>query len=179
MGLNIALIDSKGDTIVKMNWLRNPFGLVNWIQDNCARQNKELLSLHYVCNEWSYDNAVNVDRKLFLDVVLSYVESLDALQRGYHYFDLRSYRLFIEPVAHKMKKNDLTIEGSEYVDITPGDPSLRDNPSLRGDRIRIPVENCSVASGIACLDYYKKWYKQLVDFAELLQDPTVKFWCEG
>jgi hypothetical protein len=99
MGLKMRLYEEDRE-VCAINWLRNPFGLARWIEDNITRTGSdvELPTLITICGQWTYNSSHQVDRDLFLKVVLSYnVEQLKP-EQAYYYFNLPEYRQFIEPV---------------------------------------------------------------------------------
>ena len=174
MGLDMEL-RYDGELIAEINWLRNPFGLINWATDNVmdnmtdvARPEKTKYTLYEVCNNWTYDNSKNVDREEFLKTVLAYGKSVEAMSEGYFFFDLTGYRNFVQPNLDRMTTKNVfgmtVIDGEKYsID----------------RRLKVPMSQFQNIKGYSntTLDDHKKWYRKLVDFAELLQKPSVEFYC--
>jgi len=168
-------LDKDGNEVSEINWLRNPYGLCNWAEDNIDDPDTESLgTLYYVCNYWAYDGEAYIDRQLFRAVVLKYFYAIRRLKEGYFFFNLPEYRQFIEGKLEFMKTEDSPlglprrIVGSRY--------------DHRG-RLAIPMQQFADPvfdlGGLHTLDHYKTWSKELVDFAELLQDPNNEFYCSN
>lgn len=173
MSLDLGIFNIEGEVICEFNCLRNPFGLVQWTEDNCPMdeftanifsdmieergherpQGKGLL--WYVCNHWNYDNAKNVDRKVFKEVVDWYAEKLEKLEVGYFYFDENSYDQFCRG------KGLLILIRENRLDITPN--------------------TCAVFNlgRIRCLNDYKEWFQKLIEIANLLQNFDNIFYCSN
>ena len=174
MSLDIYLTDKKtGDEVADMNWFRNPFGLCQWAEDNYEYVNghEGKKSLWYVCNHWSYAKSGRVNRKLFKDVVHEYWDTISFIKQGYFFFNLPSYRQFIEGKLNYLPGNDgifnRSILGQKY-DIK--------------SRLLIPMEHFGDRLfGISkhTLDDYREWFKELLWFAELLQDKNNRFYCSN
>lgn len=160
-------LTQEGERIAEINWLRNPFGLINWVQDN-LKPEKTKYTLYEVCNNWAYENGKNIEKEEFLKTVLSYREKIQSMTEGYFFFDLVGYRTFVEPNIGKMKMaKDIfgqnCIAGEKYADDM---------------RLMVPMEQFKdIPTYGMGLDDYKKWYEKLVTFARLLQIPDVEFYC--
>jgi hypothetical protein len=172
MSLDMYLFDDDGE-VMGLNWLRNSFGLIYWAEDNTGlAKGRDELSIWDVCNQWSYDEGENIDRKLFQDVVLAYWEKVKNLKQSYFFFDLPAYRHFVEGkqryMPNKRFLDGLHITGEKYAD---------------DGRLMIPVEHFSHSAfnmGSECsTERYKKWFGQLVEFAERLQDKELRFYCSN
>jgi hypothetical protein len=175
MSLDISLVKKDGTEVMSMNWLRNPFGLCQWAEDNAHYAGlKPRKRLWYVCNNWNYKNSRRINRPLFRDVVYEYANKLMELSRGYYFFDLPSYRQFIEP-----HKDFLPWEAGAFF----GNPWITGSKYDDRKRLMVPVEHFAMHGCFALPDvslgYYKKWYDDLIEFAELLQDKTFKFHCSN
>lgn len=201
MSLDIYLFDKDNTDIedapeiMWMNWLRNPFGLCNWAQDNVSHvlgtefdksfylgdfphlkdleSGKTESNLHYVINHWNYDKSDEVDRKLFKDVVDEYWKIIEKFERGYFFFDLSSYVQFVEPNKSSFPLRDSPFDNRTYIESIFYDKRIR---------MAIPMEYFKPACfnlGECGLEDYKKWFKKLVEFAELLQNPQYKFYCSN
>lgn len=177
MSLDIALYDNDDNCIAEMNWLRNPFGLCKWAEDNCHyvwnSVPVENERLWYVCNNWAYDKSNEVDRIQFKKVVDRYWYTLQTLETTYYFFDLPSYRQFIEgkldhlPTKMLAFVETLSIEGSKY-----------DNQQ----RLLIPVDlfkSPIFHLGKVSSEKQKAWMLELVKFAELLQNESNRFYCSN
>lgn len=166
MSLDIDLYRGE-EEVAQMNWLRNPFGLCNWAEDNTAHVGytppQSNRRLWYVCNNWAYDESKNIDRKLFQEVVLNYKKVIDELKIGYFFFNRTSKQ-------HLYCKED------------PASLTMRPAP---GDRYMISIETfaaCTTTINLGdkvTLEAYKEWFGELVKFAELLQDESLTFYCSN
>ncbi len=171
LGLDISVTTPEGEE-VELNWLRNPFGLCNWAEDNVHPKVKR--GLWYVCNHWSYKKSSRVNRPLFKGGVLAYWREIKELKQGYFVFDLPSYRQFIEPnISHLPTEppnpfsSVCRIKGSKYTD---------------DKRLMVPMEHFDSLAfhlSVPRLGSYQDWFKRLVYAAELLQRPDTKFYCSN
>ena len=100
MSLDIYVTNTRTDEKMDMNWLRNPFGLCSWAENNYTyfteREPPEDKSLWYVINHWNYDKSVQVDKPLFLEVVKRYGNIIMKLDRGYFWFNEGGFKQFIQ-----------------------------------------------------------------------------------
>jgi len=178
MSLDIALYDkADGEEIIAMNWLRNPFGLCQWAEDNAGDGEQ---SLWYVCNAWAYDKGKDVDRVGFKRVVDAYWERIQKLERGYYWFDLPAYRDIVERncgwIPYELGGSRLGASPAEshYVD---------ERYNKKRDKLGIPMEYFTAGvfhlAGQNTLEHYKDWFAELVKFAELLQDTALEFYCSN
>lgn len=170
MSLDISLSKNE-EEVISMNWLRNPFGLERWASDNTNLNFKK--DLWYVCNHWNYDKSSRVNRQMFQEVVLQYWEVVKELKDGYFYFDLPAYQQFVEPNKKYMELNfnNLGIKGERYNTDKQDDRRLA-IPMWQFKHPEFHLQNCS-------LEYYKNWFNELVEFAELLQDKSYAFYCSN
>jgi hypothetical protein len=156
MSLDLTLyIEENGEEeiIADMNWLRNPFGLVNFVQSNLDEKREP--NLYYVCNEWSYSKGNQVDRKLFKEVVDWYAERFLKLDKMYATFDsFRSLKAQIPEIAFG---EDLTYPAKIPIEKFEGYRGFRDNQ----------------------IEFYKNWMRELQDFANKLQDERTIFYCSN
>ena len=173
MSLDLHLYDKNTDEVAHMNWLRNPFGLCQWAEDNVEPSNPTLFE---VCNKWAYNKGKNVDRPQFRRVVLEYWERIKKLEHGFFKFSsLSQYRQFVEPIIHLMPRRKLS-----YSDAMEIVGEKRDANS-----VYIPMEHFNVKddwdgrNNHYTLEKYKEWFKELVEFAELLQDKDLEFYCSN
>ena len=170
MGFDMSL--SGEGKYITMNWLRNPFGLTKWLEDNVERPETDLPSVNTICNRWTYSNSDKIDRELFLNVILSYKTGVEKLERGFYYFNLREYRCLVEPKAHLMEKESKMLGGTD----------IKGLEYAKDGRVRIPLEVYAKyphAESHSTIEYYKKWFKELLDFAEQLQDKSLTFYCDN
>ena len=166
MGFDMML-SRDGTAIMTMNWLRNPFGLARWLEDNISRpENDDLESINAICNRWTYDDSHKIDRELFLKVVLSYKDGVKNLSSGFYYFNLSEYRSFLEPKIHSIEK--------EIGCLGPEIKGLRYMPD---GRLKIPME--VYGQSFSNIGHYKQWFEELLEFAELLQDKSLAFYCDN
>ena len=167
MSLDLTLYDKNDEEVNWINWLRNPFGLERWAEANTKMADKLPLSLYEVCNKWNYDKSAEIDRKLFKEIIDKYWEEVQKLERGYFFFDIASYRQFVEPYNNLIPKN----KWGNYIDAKYED-----------GEIKIPMEYFEPKEfnlGRVSLENYKKWFKELVVFAEELQNEEYRFTCSN
>jgi hypothetical protein len=93
MSLHISLYEDE-DHVASLNWLRNPFGLEQWAEDNTMIGMFRPITLYDVINTWSYSDSKYVDRPLFLETVLYYWQHIKQLERGYFHFTLPTADMF-------------------------------------------------------------------------------------
>ena len=177
MSLDISLHTKDGEEVAAMNWLRNPFGLCNWAEDNYVSPNAITSQrLYFACNHWAYDNSKNINRTMFLNAATEYNEQIQALKEGFFYFDLPGYRQFVQPHMRLFPSsiprfgNTTHIDGEQYI----------------GDRLAIPMEhfqpiefNIFFGEFTSLLAQYKAWMRKLIDFAVKLQDTSLEFYCSN
>ncbi len=170
MSLDISVTTSEEE--VELNWLRNPFGLCNWAEDNVHPKTRR--SLWYVCNHWSYKKSCRVNRPLFQEVVLAYWEQIKRLKQGYFVFDLPSYRQFIEPnISHLPTESPNPFSSVRWI---KGSKYTNDR------RLMVPMEHFDSSVfhlSVPRLGSYQDWFKRLVYAAELLQQTSAKFYCSN
>jgi len=188
MSLDLTLYKDD-EEIMWMNWLRNPFGLEMWAQCNFDESKNKFeveQSLYYVCNHWSYeslrsscfasltkDDSNDVDRKLFHSVVTDYWSVIQTLESSYFGFPLSSYIQFIQPNYHHFPKEKL-FTGDEYIK----DSKYSEDDTM----LLIPVkyfQHRDFCLSEASTQRYKKWFYELVQFAEKLQDKSLRFECSN
>lgn len=173
MSLDISLENKKtGELIIEMNWLRNPFGLCQWAEDNTNTHDWKK-GLWYVINHWNYGKSNRVNRELFKKVVDKHQEIIENLQRGYFFFSLSSYVQFVQPHYDLFPKEKLFT----------GDYYIKDSKYDDKKRLMIPMEyfdkpEFNLSSDVS-LKRYKKWFGALVEFASLLQNKNNKFHCSN
>lgn len=177
MGYDICI--SNDTTVKELNWLRNAFGLIQWAEDNVGNFiniakfteiPKNERPLYYVCNHWSYNTANQIDRALFKRVVLEYNQFVQLMSQGYFYFNsieqLHTYwNEFVSWNKIWNKKNIQSLDTALYF------------PNTLGYNIQIPIavfysDDDINDHYIHNLDEYKQWFKELVELAELMQDPS-------
>lgn len=170
MGLDMEL-HLDGERIAEINWLRNPFGLINWVEDNTPHPTeKTKYTLYEVCNKWAYSDGKNIEKEEFQKTVMVYSKHVEELEEGYFFFNLNSYRQFVQPNLCDMKL-EKDIFGCSKV--------IGEKLALDG-RLMVPMVQFENIIGYnTTLEEYKKWYTQLVKFAELLQTPGVTFYCSN
>ena len=170
MGFDMSL--SGEEKNISMNWPRNPFGLARWIEDNVKRSDTDLPSVNTICNRWTYSDSDKIDRELFLNVILSYKTGVENLERGFYYFNIQEYRCFVEPKSYLLEKSKTCLHTEE----------IKGLEYTKDGRLRIPLDVYAKyprAESYSSLEYYKKWYKELLDFAEQLQDKSLTFYCDN
>ena len=147
MSLDIQLTDRKTrQTVAEMNWLRNPMGLERWAEANVGHlvNIPKGKTLWYVCNHWNYKKSSRVNRGLFKRVVDEYWKHIEHLERGAIVFSFPSF----------VQNNHRELCMNEY--------------EFRNDYKKIAVFLKPTDS--YNLERYKACFKELVDFAEKLQD---------
>lgn len=174
MSLDIGVYRD-GEELVGLNWLRNPFGLCDWAEDNAHHNGlaQEKFDLYYVCNHWAYDNATAIDRRLFKEVVDRYGATLLKLDSSFYFFTLSEYRQFIQP--HEQLLPGRIVPGTE---VWSFESSFYDEQQ----RLAIPVDHFShqvFNLGEVSTRFYQEWFQKLMQMADLLQDPDVQFSCSN
>lgn len=175
MSLDISLRnrEDSGDTI-DMNWLRNPFGLCQWTEDNVKVKLPKGKTLYYVLNHWNYKKSNKVNRKLFLKVVMTYWEEIQKLEKGYWFFSLPGYMQFIEPEKERFPK------AGKYNGIHDGyDDQSRMKIPMTEEAAKVFDVGQMRVDASTPLEYYKNWFAELVRFAEKLQDRKYRFYCSN
>lgn len=174
MSLSISIRNPLTGDERSMNWLRNPFGLCQWAEDNYEYRTKqrppEHEQLSHVCNAWSYSKCEQIHRPLFKRVVENYWEVLAGLECGYYFFNATMLIVHVVPNWH-------------FLPLVSSWSSIRPEGMVTfGDRVGIPVEHFAHSSfhlPNASLARCKAWYEELLEFAELLQDRDYEFYCSN
>lgn len=183
MGLDISLYDGEGE-VVSMNWLRNPFGLRDWAEDNYQiatgtfGKPDDVPDLWYVINHWNYAEGVNVDRALFKSVVDEYWSVLRGIEEGYFCFTLSGYINIIEPHRGALPSENIIAGDSRFGRKIIGAKYVGE----RSERIAIPQRLFTSPVwnlGRRGLPDYLAWFHELVTFAEKLQDTRYRFYCSN
>ena len=186
MSLDIDVKNTRTGKSMEMNWLRNPFGLCTWAENNYSyameRDVPEEKSLWYVINHWNYDKSEQVDKPLFLEVVKRYGDVIMMLDKGYFWFNEPNFNQFIQPHL------DVLPPSSDRAFIMVGFESTVRYHFDQVEYLGIPMQYL----GHPCfhlsdkyypdhhtLDHYKQWYADLIKFAEILQDPDAVFYCSN
>lgn len=173
MSLDLYLY-TETEEIASLNWLRNPFGLCQWAEDNFGGEG--LLTL--VCNQWAYDKCEEIDRRLFKSVVDDYWSRISIHITSYFWFNEAQYNQFLKPYEGYFL---LDIVGGiagrmQTVDNKKGLPlSYFDKDNLP-DSLNLKRRHSSDST---IKEIYINWFKQLVDFADKLQNKEYKFYCEN
>jgi len=183
MSLNISLYDSE-QGLMSMNWNRNPFGLCTWAETNYNYRTESVLpddqNLWYVVNHWNYDKSKDVDRQLFLEVVLRYALVLAELEQGYFFFTEAGLKQFIWPCIGVTAMLDVRAANPPYVTVGHKDDKHR--------MIGIPMgQFADPCFGLSdthrpnahTLEHYKEWFAELIRFAIALQNLTYEFYCRN
>jgi len=189
MGVDISLLKWSGteneEEIESMNWLRNPFGLCNWAVDNyvywckkkydCYSKNGKNNLLYHMLNCYAYDKGKKLDRKKFLEIVQTYYDLLNNIEEGYFFFDLNSYRQFIQPKYNTFLKgynygDFRTIHGEKYDKYNRNVLMIPQSEFVNYECVHSIKTDMSLSK-------YKAWMRELLDFAEMLQDESLEFYC--
>jgi hypothetical protein len=186
MGLDITVTNTHTGASMDMNWLRNPYGLCTWAENNYTyfteREPPEEKSLWYVINHWNYDTSEQVDKQLFLDVVGKYGNVITKLDYAYFWFDEAGFKQFITPCLKTWFYAD-----QETFDLSGVEGTRRYHFHQR-EYIGMPMQYfSSPCFGLSdryrlhahTLAHYQNWYRELITFAEMLQDPDAVFDCSN
>ncbi len=122
-----------------------------WIRDNTG------VDVWHVVNDHNYDDSHNVDRVEFLRLAKEAWAKVESLTVGY--FRLEGSQFIQKGMEYSFTlpaKHEYWIE-MEYYNRVWG----------------------SLGVGSDCLDGYKQWTKEFVEFAELLQDETLEYCCDN
>lgn len=173
MSCDIHLFDRETkQTAMRMNWLRNPFGLVQWAEDNAHHvwgkvPNK---TLWYVVNHWNYKKSPRVNRPLFKRVVDQYAATLAEMDTTYFFFDVYDFRQFIQENMRLLP----TEVGLSRMNIV-GERMSNDR------RLMLPLELFKEGFYLSPSTHigYQQWFRELVKFASLLQDKRYSFYCDN
>lgn len=175
MSLNITLTNNKQkEELASINWLRNPFGLCNWAEDNVKPTDLKEKDLYYVVNHWNYEKSDQINRALFKKVVYDYWYEIRKLERGYFFFTLQTYIQFVEPNLSALPKVNIHFLNNVN--------RIKDSYYTDDNRIAVPQEyfnNPIFNLSGSTLEHYKNWFKELVDFADLLQNKDNAFYCSN
>ena len=161
------------EEIASMTWLRNPFGLCQWAEDNFGGDGM----LAFVCNQWAYDKCEEIDRAMFKRVVDEYWERIKQAPTSYFWFNETQYNQFLRPYESYFVKDIVGgIRGRLVtIDNRKGIPiSYFDKPDLPAC---LNLKRSSQSSTIK--DNYDSWFHELVIFAKKLQNQEYKFYCEN
>jgi len=181
MSLDIDVHNTRTDERMEMSWLRNPYGLCTWAEANYLYTTKSIpfpdeKSLWYVINHWCYDTSEQVDKPLFLEVVKRYAEVILKLEKGYFWFDVSSFMSFVLPHMDVLPTEDFfkqtRIKDNVFHDRQIGIPmDYFSNPCFHlSDKYRPDAHT---------LTHYQDWYRDLIKFAEMLQDPDAVYYCSN
>ncbi|AEG18684.1 hypothetical protein [Methanobacterium paludis] len=178
MSLDISLYKGE-DGIIAMNWFRNPFGLERWAEKNVGDKVKiqdeegNKVTLWDVCNKWCYKRAEVLNslipevkrrnRLLFKEVVDAYWSEIQKLDEGFFFFDLPTYDHFVGQHTSVFPNEwVLTVTFTEKEIVIPMD-------YFKNEVFNLGRVNKGGLQG------YKDWFKELVDFADLLQNLDYTF----
>ena len=172
------------DEVARLEWLRNPFSLAGWIEDNTRRITP--MSLSRYLGMFSYRNSDHVSRPTFKYYVDLYAQQVRELTVGYFCFNLQQYRQFIQPcLEHLPYDNNRFLEkriiGEKYIERNV--KLANGGESREIVAIAIPMEHFTHREfhlgGLNTLAHYQAWTEELVSFAELLQNTDYIFDCEN
>ena len=174
MSLDISLSDRiSGVEIIEMNWLRNPFGLCQFAEDNFQFYKGELegdLDLWDVCNNWNYEKSEEIDRPEFKRVIDAYWKVLKDKEQLYYFFALPNFLQFVYG-------NPLPMERKFMWEEIKGKVHLED-----WSKVGIPMEHFGHEAfhlNEPSTEKAKDWFAELVRFAELLQHKQYDFYCSN
>lgn len=175
MSLSMRLIDNQNESVLDINWLRNPYGLGPWAQRmveyvaGTPDPFPEDQTLWWVCNHWAYDQSDKIDRKRFHRVVEAYAGHLLPLKEGYFFFTKSEYQQLILPHDARIPKTLEGIKGMVMSHRRMGIPM---------EVFKDPVFNLGIRKHTV-LEHYQDWYQRLMRFADLLQDESLEFYCSN
>lgn len=172
MSLNLYLY-TETEEVASLNWLRNPFGLCQWAEDNFGGEGM----LYMVCNQWAYDNGANIDRTLFKSVVDNYWHQISESTTSYFWFNETQYNRFIKPhekyfpggILGRIIGSQVTPDNRVGIPLSYFDKELPEPLSLK----RRHQQDSTMK------EIYVNWFKELVDFADKLQNTLYTFYCEN
>lgn len=177
MSLDITLTDVDGIELADMNWLRNPFGLANWLADNTG------VDIRTVVNEHAYDDSNNVDRAEFLRRAEEALHAVNALDTAHFWIEVdwawahtTTRELMAKGMPHRIAYScgrigyrgayrcivKAQVEAEAYLSYLPA----------------YERQMWGRLDGTA-LDYYRKWTGEFWDFARALQDPSTTYYCSN
>ena len=183
MSLDISVMSKHTGESMDMNWLRNPFGLCPWAEANynyaTERQPPEEQSLWYVINHWNYDTSDQVDKPLFLEVVKRYGVVLHQLERGYFFFTETGLEQFVWPCVGVTSM--VEIRRGQPPDIVTVGRGEEKEYGLPMEKFGDPCYHLSdrYRPHAHTLGHYLSWYRDLIRFAEILQEPDASFYCSN
>lgn len=185
MSLDISVTDPETGETREMNWLRNPYGLCSWAEDNYNYITKEEppveQRLWYVINHWNYDKSGQVDRLLFLEVVQKYEAVVGHLTHGFFWFDVGAYIQFIEPYLDYFPRSHPPASFTIPIRRIQGSTHYNRHIGIPMDHFGNPVFELSsqYRPNAHTLKRYQEWFNELVQFAETLQKPGSVFYCSN
>lgn len=162
------------EEIASMSWLRNPFGLCQWAEDNFGGDGM----LAFVCNQWAYDKCEEIDRAMFKRVVDEYWERIKQAPISYFWFNESQYNQFLKPHESYFIQDVLggiagrlqTIDNRKGIPISYFD---KPDPPPSLDLKRKRNQSSTIKEN------YETWFHELVVFADKLQNQEYKFYCEN
>lgn len=172
--------DTLGAEVVSMNWLRNPYGLCNWAEDNFEALGMKVAkneSLWYVINHWNYEKAPKVNRVLFKSVVDQYWRVIQKIDKGYFFFDINAYMQFVEPHVDLLPKERIEILHENR--IKGLNHELKHHVGIPMEYFNLECFNLGIEKFKTPLEHYKNWFLELVQFADKLQDKSLTFYCSN
>lgn len=183
MSLDIYVSNEETGESLDMNWLRNPYGLCQWAEDNYNFQTESKPDdeseqrLWHVINHWNYGKSEQVDKELFYSVVMRYGQVLvNDLKQGYFFFPERTLDQFITPhlavVTSALEKYPCVVVVRYPEDKVYGYPM---------DIFAHPCFGLSskYRSHAHTLKRYQEWFAGLMHFAEVLRKPGSVFYCSN
>ncbi len=165
MSYNISV--SSRDGGYDMNWLRNPFGLCQFAEDNAGDGDQ---SLWHVCNDHSYEQSMNVDRGRFLRVVSDYWDRIRGLESAHFFFTFGAYVQFAPSYPDAMLLQPRGWRSGESRWEEGGRLAISVAEFQRYDRQR-GISNGFAWRGTPVLTHYKQRFENLLELANAMQDP--------
>lgn len=173
MSLDIDLyeIDSEGEefSVAEMNWLRNPFGLRCWIKDNTG------VDIWKVVNDHSYDDSPNVDREAFLKMACEAHQAVKDLPIGYFRIQRPDPPENASSGLAFLVRDQFMTDDMQYAFHLPG----KNEYWVEMEYYQDTKHSLGVPSGQSCLERYKQWTREFLEFAQLLQDETLRYYCSN
>lgn len=147
--------------LASINWFRNPLGLITVVERNLQARfvddvlsDRGINSLRDICGRWSYDEAKNIDRKLFKKVVDRYGELFLQIDDSEIFLEFRDDNEFKQFMV------------GSFVPICP----------VRYKLTGRLIEHLNLRQSHDG-EIYKTWMRELMRVADVLQDETTEFYC--
>ena len=152
MGLGMTVTTGDGKSM-SFNSGLSPLGLFRWMDEN-IKEPSPWGSLYEICSRWTYAASKDIKKAEFRSAIMWYKDKLDLL-RGPTYFRL-NFRQYVS-VADGLVTNG----------------KCHSKVLWEGPDMLLPTEYYNG------LEYYKRWFGDLVTISELLQSPGSVYYCDN